>query len=147
MSPAVDRRSTPPGSVWPACPPLEEVYAAARQAFPNLPLGGGMFSYFTELNRKRPPVELLDFVTHCTCPIVHDADDRSVMQSLEALPFILRSARAIIGPRAGPTGSAPRPSACATTPMARAPRRTRMAGASPWPSAIRASAACSPPPG
>ncbi len=97
VSPAVDRRSTPPGSVWPPCPPLEEIYAAARRAFPGLTLGGGMFSYFTELNRKRPPVALLDYVTHCTCPIVHDADDRSVMQSLEALPFILRSARAIIG--------------------------------------------------
>ncbi|TCK30895.1 hypothetical protein EV667_0999 [Ancylobacter aquaticus] len=97
VCPSVDRRSTPPGSVWPSCPPLEAVYAAARRAFPALRLGGGMFSYFTELNRKRPPVPLLDYVTHCTCPIVHDADDRSVMQSLEALPFILRSARAIIG--------------------------------------------------
>lgn len=97
VSPAVDRRSTPPGSAWPACPPLEEVYAAARRAFPELRLGGGMFSYFTELNRKRPPVEPLDYVTHATCPLVHDADDRSVMQSLEALPFILRSTRAIIG--------------------------------------------------
>lgn len=107
VSPSVDRRSTPPGSVWPACPPLDEVYAAARRAFPELRLGGGMFSYFTELNRKRPPVERLDYVTHCTCPIVHDADDRSVMQSLEALPFILRSTRAITGPdkpyRIGPS--------------------------------------------
>ncbi|HEY9214419.1 MAG TPA: hypothetical protein VIQ29_16430 [Ancylobacter sp.] len=122
VSPAVDRRSTPPGSVWPACPPLEEVYTAARQAFPGLRLGGGMFSYFTELNRKRPPVELLDFVTHCTCPIVHDADDRSVMQSLEALPFILRSVRAIIGPsrpyRIGPStiGMRHNPYGVRTTP-------------------------------
>ena len=60
-------------------------------------LGGGSFSYFTELNRKRPPVDLLDFVTHATNPIVHAADDRSVMQTLEALPFITRSARAFIG--------------------------------------------------
>jgi hypothetical protein len=97
VSPSVDRKSTPPGSVWPDCPPLEEVYAAARRAFPGLRLGGGMFSYFTELNRKRPPVELLDFVTHSTAPIVHAADDLSVMQTLEALPFITRSARAIIG--------------------------------------------------
>jgi hypothetical protein len=93
----VDRQSTPPGSAWPACPPLERVYAAARAAFPGLRLGGGSFSYFTELNRKRPPADLLDFVTHATCPIVHAADDRSVMQTLEALPFIARSARAFIG--------------------------------------------------
>lgn len=107
VSPSVDRQSTPPGSAWPACPPLKQVYAAARRAFPGLRLGGGMFSYFTELNRKRPPAHLLDFVTHCTCPTVHAADDRSVMQSLEALPFITRSARAIIGPdkpyRLGPS--------------------------------------------
>ncbi|WP_287351994.1 hypothetical protein, partial [Mesorhizobium sp.] len=49
VSPSVDRQSTPPGSAWPECPPLEDVYAAARRAFPDIRLGGGMFSYFTEL--------------------------------------------------------------------------------------------------
>jgi hypothetical protein len=97
VSPAVDRQSTLPGSTWPACPPLAEIYKAARKAFPGVATGGGTLSYFTELNRKRPPVELLDFVSHCTCPIVHAADDLSVMESLEALPHIARSARAIIG--------------------------------------------------
>ncbi|MCV3205120.1 hypothetical protein OHD62_08885 [Mesorhizobium sp. YC-39] len=97
VSPSVDRQSTPPGSAWPECPPLEDVYAAARRAFPDIRLGGGMFSYFTELNRKRVPAGQLDFITHCTCPIVHAADDLSVMQSLEALPFITQSARAIFG--------------------------------------------------
>ncbi|MER8423843.1 hypothetical protein [Mesorhizobium sp. M1403] len=97
VSPSVDRQSTPPGSAWPQCPPLEDVYAAARRAFPDTRLGGGMFSYFTELNRKRVPADPLDFVTHCTCPIVHAADDLSVMQSLEALPFITASVRAIFG--------------------------------------------------
>ena len=97
VSPSVDRQSTPPGSAWPDCPPLEDVYAAARRAFPDIRLGGGMFSYFTELNRKRVPAGLLDFVTHCTCPIVHAGDDLSVMQSLEALPFITQSMRAIFG--------------------------------------------------
>ncbi|MBB3458571.1 hypothetical protein FHT86_006897 [Rhizobium sp. BK313] len=97
ISPSVDRQSTPPGSQWPACPPLEEVYAAARSAFPGIRLGGGMLSYFTELNRKRVPSGPLDFITHCTNPIVHAADDLSVMQTLEALPFITRSVRAIYG--------------------------------------------------
>ncbi|MQB41618.1 hypothetical protein [Rhizobium sp. ICMP 5592] len=97
ISPSVDRQSTPPGSKWPECPPLEEVYAAARSAFPGIRLGGGMLSYFTELNRKRVPSEPLDFITHCTNPIVHAADDLSVMQTLEALPFITRSVRAIYG--------------------------------------------------
>ncbi|MDQ6433952.1 hypothetical protein RB623_07825 [Mesorhizobium sp. LHD-90] len=97
VSPAVDRQSTPPGSKWPDCPPLEEVYAAARKAFPGVRLGGGMLSYFTELNRKRVPAGRLDFITHCTNPIVHTADDLSVMESLEALPFITASTRAIYG--------------------------------------------------
>ena len=58
-----------------------------------------MFAYFTELNRKRPPLDLLDAVTFSTSPLVHAADDRSVMQSLEALPAVAASARAIAGDR------------------------------------------------
>jgi hypothetical protein len=97
ISPSVDRQSTPPGSQWPDCPPLEEIYAAARAAFPGVRLGGGMMSYFTELNRKRVPGGLVDYVSHCTNPIVHAADDLSVMQTFEALRFVVRSARAIYG--------------------------------------------------
>ena len=97
VSPSVDRQSTPPGSKWPDCPPLDAVYAAARRAFPDVRLGGGMLSYFTELNRKRVPAEKLGFITHCTCPIVHASDDLSVMQSLEALTPITRSVRAFYG--------------------------------------------------
>lgn len=97
VSPAPDLKSTPPGSTWPDCPALEESYAAAGAAFPDLPLGGGMFSYFTELNRKRPPLDQLDFITHTTSPLVHAADDRSVMETLEALPYITASVRAFAG--------------------------------------------------
>lgn len=122
VSPAPDLKSTPPGSRWPDCPPLDEIYHAARETFPGLRLGGGMFSYFTELNRKRVPAELLDFITHSTAPIVHAADDESVMQTLEALPFVTQSVRAIfgdkpyrvgpstIGMRHNPYGAALRPS-------------------------------------
>ncbi|QKV18533.1 D-apionate lactonase [Oricola thermophila] len=101
VCPSVDRQSTPPGSEWPPCPPLADIYRAAREAFPDVTLGGGVFSYFTELNRKRPPVEMLDYVTHATNPIVHAADDDSVMETLETIPHITRSARAIIGQHAG----------------------------------------------
>ncbi|WP_275785162.1 D-apionate lactonase [Pararhizobium gei] len=97
VCPSVDRQSTPPGSAWPDCPPLDDVYAAAAQAFSGIRLGGGMLSYFTELNRKRVPPAQLGFISHCTNPIVHAADDISVMQTLEALPFITRSVRAIYG--------------------------------------------------
>ena len=97
VSPAVDRQSTPPGSAWPECPPLEAVYAAARAAFPGVRLGGGMMSYFTELNRKRVPGGRLDYISHCTNPIVHAADDLSVMQTFEALRFVVGSVRALYG--------------------------------------------------
>ncbi|WP_159591756.1 D-apionate lactonase [Chelativorans xinjiangense] len=129
VSPSVDRQSTPPGSAWPDCPPLEEVYAAARCAFPDIRLGGGMLSYFTELNRKRAPADLIDFITHCTCPIVHAADDLSVMQTLEALPFITASARAIFGGtpyRIGPSTIAMRQNPYGSTTKDN-PRRQRIA--------------------
>lgn len=105
VCPSVDRQSTPPGSDWPDCPPLDQVHAAAADAFPDLPIGGGMASFFPELNRKRPPSGMLDFITHGFCPIVHAADDISVIETLEAVPHIARSARAIAagrGYRIGP---------------------------------------------
>lgn len=99
VCPSVDRGSTPPGSDWPPCPPLEMVHRAAARAFPDLLRGGGMVSFFPELNRKRPPVEMLDFISHGLCPIVHAADDISVMETLATIPHITRSARAIFGDR------------------------------------------------
>lgn len=121
VSPAAHLKAVLPGSVGPKVPSFEAIYAAARQAFRGVALGGGMFSFFTELNRQRPPVALLDFVTHTTNPIVHAADDRSVMETLEALPYVIRSARAIIGDKAyrvGPSAIAARdnPYGAATAP-------------------------------
>ena len=96
-SPASDLKCTLPGSPWPPCPPAKELYHAARRAFPKARIGGGMFSYFTELNRKRPPLVELDFVSFTTSALVHAGDDRSVTESLESLPHIARSVRAIVG--------------------------------------------------
>jgi hypothetical protein len=78
-------------------PRFEETYAAARAAFPGVTLGGGVFSSFTELNRNHPEPALFDFITHSTCAVVHEVDDRSVMETLETLPYIIRSARALAG--------------------------------------------------
>jgi hypothetical protein len=108
ISPAMDLRGVLPGSKGPAGPTLEEIYKAARGAFPGVRLGGGTFAFFTELNRKRPPTQPLDFVTHTTCPIVHAADDVSVMETLEALPYVTQSAKAFINGkdyRVGPSSS------------------------------------------
>ena len=100
-------KSVLPGGIYPPAPELHDLYLAARQAFPGAQLGGGMFSFFTELNRKRPPCEELDFITNSTSPIVHAADDRSVMETLEALPWQIETARHFSGGKphhVGPSG-------------------------------------------
>lgn len=86
-----------PGSKGPDGPSFAEFYKATRAAFPGVKLGGGAFTFFTELNRNRPPAELLDYVTHTTSPVVHAADDVSVMETLEAHPYQIKSVRAIAG--------------------------------------------------
>jgi D-apionolactonase len=96
VSPAPDLKCTLPGSPWPPCPPLESCYRAARKAFPGARIGGGMFSFFTELNRKRPPIDLIDFVTFTTVAIFHAGDDRSAMEGLESLPYLAGSLLAFI---------------------------------------------------
>jgi hypothetical protein len=121
LTPAADLKSTTPGQPWPPAPPPDAFYRVARAAFPHMRVGGGMASSFTELNRKRPPLDDLDFVGFTTMSLVHAADDTSVIQGLEALPAIARSARAIagalpivvgpsaIGLRLNPYGAAPLP--------------------------------------
>ncbi|SEF06682.1 hypothetical protein SAMN05519104_8249 [Rhizobiales bacterium GAS188] len=111
VSSAADLKSWQPGAKRPERPTVEEICDAARAAFSGIRLGGGMLSYFTELNRKRPKSELVDYVTHTTCSIVHAADDRSVMETLETLPAIIASTRAMIGGkpyRIGPNAIASR---------------------------------------
>ncbi len=119
VSPAPDLKCTLPGSDWPPAPDALRLYAATRSAFPDARIGGGMFSFFTELNRKRPPVEALDIVTFTTAAIFHAGDDRSMMETLECLPHIVKTVPAIakglpytvgpsaIGLRDNPYGEAP----------------------------------------
>ena len=97
VSPAPDLKCTLPGSEWPPAPDAAALYDATRSAFPNARIGGGMFSYFTELNRKRPPTDRLDLVTFTTSPMVHAGDDRSVMETREAHPAITTSVNGIAG--------------------------------------------------
>jgi len=82
---------TPPGEAR-----YEEILAAARRILPQSRVGGGMFVGFPELNRNRPPSGI-DFVAHSTSAIVHAADDRSVMETLEALASIIATVRSFAG--------------------------------------------------
>jgi D-apionolactonase len=119
LSPAPDLKCTLPGSPWPPAPPPEEMFRAARRAFPGKRIGGGMFSFFTELNRKRPPVGEIDLVSFTTVAAFHAGDDQSVMEGIQSLPAIAATSRAIarnlplavgpsaIGLRMNPYGAAP----------------------------------------
>ena len=107
VSPAGDLDFVIPGTVFDDMSPYDTLYAAVREAFPGCAIGGGNFMYFTELNRKPPPFEGLDFVIHPTCAIVHAADDRSVTETVETLPYIIRSGRSLFGDKPcclGPVG-------------------------------------------
>ena len=111
VSSAANLKSWQPGAKRPERPSVEEIAKAARTTFPGVKMGGGMLSTFTELNRKRPKVALFDFITHTTCSIVHAPDDRSVMETLETLPALISSTRAMIGEkpyRIGPSAIAAR---------------------------------------
>jgi hypothetical protein len=121
VSPAPDLKCTLPGSPWPPCPPLADIYREARAAFPGARLGGGTFAYFTELNRKRPPTGGLDLVSFTTIALMHAGDDRSATGGLESLPAIADTVRSFcggkpyhvgpsaIGMRTNPYGEAPMP--------------------------------------
>ncbi len=118
---AADLKGVLPGSAWPTQPPLEAIRWAALMAFPDSRIGGGAHAFFTELNRRRPLVHFLDYISFTTTPIVHAADDRSVMETLETMPAIIELAKAIagekawrvgpssIGARDNPYGSGPTP--------------------------------------
>lgn len=92
-------RSYQPGETRPPGPDPLAMAAAMRAAFPGVPVGTGLFTCFTELNRARPDRALGDVVSHGTAAIVHAADDRSVLQTTEALPSVFASARKIAAGR------------------------------------------------
>jgi len=135
LLPAAYLKSYQPTDVWPDLPPLADYATAARKLFPSARIGGGMFTYFTELNRKRPPADGLDFIGHGTCPIVHAADDRSVMQTMETLSHIVRSVKALwptLPYRLGPASIAMRRNPYGEAPSAnRALERLAMADSDP----------------
>ncbi|MFJ3485362.1 hypothetical protein ACIPL1_18525 [Pseudomonas sp. NPDC090202] len=93
VTPAAYLLSYQPDAVWPDGPTPEDVAVLARDILPGYEIGGGVPTYFTELNRCRPAPDSFDYLTHATSPIVHAADDLSVMESLESLGDIVRSAR------------------------------------------------------
>ncbi len=91
---------------------------AARDAFSGALIGGGTPDFFVQLNR----IERLgacDFLSFTTSPVVHGADDESVMLTLQSLPSMIGTLRAahpnarfavgpsLIGARRSPLGKQP----------------------------------------
>lgn len=86
--PAPYLKSYQPAGAWPDVEPLDVFYARLREAFPEAEIGGGMLTYFTELNRRWPPLAPIDFIGHAYCPIIHAADNRTILQNIATLPLI-----------------------------------------------------------
>ncbi len=97
--PASYLASHQPEGPWPKGPAPMDLVPLVRAAFPEAEAGGGMLTNFTEFNRCPPDPQRVDFATFGTTAIVHAADDRSVIETLEALPQVFESARALAGVR------------------------------------------------
>ncbi len=117
--PARDLKSRPPAHLPAGEAALDDMLSAARALFPGLPMVAGMPVGFPELNRNRPP-RSLDMLAHASQAIVHAADDRSIMETLEALPHVIATARGFAGAvpyRLGPASIGLPPSAAAAPPI------------------------------
>lgn len=94
--PAAFLKSYQPDGQWPAGLSCAQAQDAARAAFPQAEIYAGMLTFFPEFNRHRPQGDS-DAVSFGTAAIVHDADDRSVMETLQALPDVFATAHACAG--------------------------------------------------
>ena len=132
---SVDEQSFQPGEVRPPHPSEAAIRKALRRHFPDAAAIGGTPAFFTEFNRKRPDAALWQGLTFATCPLVHAADDASVMETLQALPHILASATVLADGQPiaiGPTGIGMRLNPYGPAPLENDPAaRTEMAGRDP----------------
>ena len=117
-------------AVFPTTP---ETVAAARVAFPEARIGGGTPDFFVQLNRlERLPV--LDFLSFTICPIVHAADDATVMRGHGSVQGMLDTLRARFGEvpvHLGPSRIAARRSPLGDLAVSDGRRRVPLAGVDP----------------
>ena len=115
----IDEQSFQPSDDRPQNPSEATIADALCLYFPKATKIGGTPAFFTELNRKRLATSLWEGMTFATSPLVHAADDASVMETLESLSHVMYSANTLanglpisvgpvgIGMRLNPYGSAP----------------------------------------
>lgn len=71
-----------------------ETLEKAREAFSGVaPIGVGTNADFYQLNQVRPPWQEADFICWSMNPQVHAFDDRSILETPEAVPAQIESAR------------------------------------------------------
>ena len=90
---------------------LQRARAVLNGIQPEIPLVSGTNAYFTELNRGRPPLNLLDGVAYSMNAQVHAFDDTSIIETLEAQRWTVENARRFVGERplhVGPVTLRPR---------------------------------------
>ena len=116
---------------------------AARQTFPTSRVGGGTPYFFVQLNRLEALGDV-DFLTFTTSPIVHGADDESVMLTLQSLPSMIATLRArfpqariAVGPssiaaRSSPLGNQPETDGLHRIALARQDPRCRGLYGAAW---------------
>lgn len=105
--PKVDEQSFQPGEERPPHPSEDAIASCLSEVFPTAKRLGGTPAFFTEFNRKRPNPSLWQGVCFATTPVVHAADDASVMETLQSLPHILNAATQLssgLPLSVGPTG-------------------------------------------
>ena len=104
-----------------------------RSLFPSAAIGGGTPHFFAQLNR----LEISggeDFMGFTVCPIVHSAEDASVMLGLQSLPSMLATARRRHPGRAwhlGPSGLGARASPLGRQPVSDGRKRMPLAAVDP----------------
>ncbi|WP_455383562.1 hypothetical protein, partial [Salinispira pacifica] len=70
---------------------------ALRAVAGDTPIGGGTRAFFAELNRNRPALDLLDYVSYTINPQVHAFDNRSIVETIDGQRSSVESATALSG--------------------------------------------------
>lgn len=72
---------------------LEFVYSLLKKKYPQLQIGFGSNSFFSELNRNRPVGVPFDFLSFSLTPQVHASDTRTLIENLERQNDLIETAR------------------------------------------------------
>jgi len=141
----------PPVSTWlifherektTSAPWVDRARSVLAEYDPAAQFGAGTNVYFTELNRSRPPVQVLDRVAYSINPQVHAFDNSSLVETLAAQAATVISTRQFIGdlplaispvtlqPRFNPNATGPEPTpAPGALPTQVDPRQLSLFGA------------------